>query len=244
MKALVFAAGLGTRLKPLTDTMPKALVPIGGKPLLEHILTKLIADGFDEIIINVHHFADQIVDFIEAKKRFGIRIEISDERDELLETGGGIKRAASFFNDGKPFLVHNVDILSNVDLRRLYHYHETHDAMATIVVSQRETARYLLFDGELRMRGWTNIKTGEVKSPFPCFDPTACQRLAFSGIHLLSPSVFEAMQTWSGKFSIIDFYLSVAAQETIRGYVPEDLCMMDVGKANSLHQAEAFLKQM
>jgi len=242
MKALVFAAGLGTRLKPLTDMMPKAMVPIDGKPLLEHVLVKLIDSGFDEIIVNVHHFADQIIDFIAAKKQFGVRIEISDERELLLETGGGIKKAAWFFDDGKPFLVHNVDILSNIDLQALYQSHLAHQGMATVVVSQRETARYFLFDNELRMKGWTNIKTGEVKSPFASFDPSTCQRLAFSGIHVLSPAIFEQMNGWSGKFSIIDFYLAVAAQQTIRGYVPVNLQMIDVGKLDSLHEAENFLR--
>jgi NDP-sugar pyrophosphorylase family protein len=241
MKALVFAAGLGTRLKPLTDTMPKALVPIDGKPLLEHVLRKLIANGFDEIIINVHHFADQIISFLAKNDNFGVRIEISDERDALLETGGGIKKASWFFDDGQPFLVHNVDILSNIDLGKLYRYHLEHQGLATVVVSERDTARYLLFDNDLRLNGWTNIKTGEVKSPFETLDVSMCRRLAFSGIHVISPRVFELMNGWDGKFSVIDFYLAVASQVEIRGFVPENLKMIDVGKIDSLHEAELFL---
>lgn len=241
MKALVFAAGLGTRLKPLTDTLPKALVLINGKPLLEHVLCKLIANGFDEIIVNVHHFADQIIDFIENKNRFGVRIEISDERDALLETGGGIKKAAWFFDDGKPFLVHNVDILSNIDLGALYNYHLGHKSIATVVVSQRDTARYLLFDKELRLDGWTNIKTGEVKSPFPALDIASCRPLAFSGIHVISPAIFNLMENWTGKFSVIDFYLAIAGKAEIKGFVPGNLKMIDVGKIDSLHDAELFL---
>jgi NDP-sugar pyrophosphorylase family protein len=241
MKALVFAAGLGTRLKPLTDTMPKALVPIDGKPLLEHVLRKLIANGFDEIIINVHHFADQIISFLAKNNNFGVRIAISDERDALLETGGGIKKASWFFDDGEPFLVHNVDILSNIDLGKLYRYHLGHQGLATVVVSERDTARYLLFDNDLRLNGWTNIKTGEVKSSFETLDVSLCRRLAFSGIHVISPRMFELMAGWTGKFSVIDFYLAVASQMEIRGFVPENLKMIDVGKIDSLHEAELFL---
>ena len=144
MKALIFAAGLGTRLKPLTDKIPKALIPIGGKPLLEHVILKLKASGFNEIIVNVHHFPDQIIDFLKSKNNFDIRIEVSDERNLLLDTGGGIKNTAWFFDDGKPFLVHNVDILSNVDLNDLYNEHIHSDSLATLVVSKRDTFRYLL----------------------------------------------------------------------------------------------------
>jgi Nucleoside-diphosphate-sugar pyrophosphorylase involved in lipopolysaccharide biosynthesis/translation initiation factor 2B, gamma/epsilon subunits (eIF-2Bgamma/eIF-2Bepsilon) len=241
MKSLIFAAGLGTRLKPLTDTMPKALVPINGTPLLEFVLRKLIASGFDEIIINVHHFADQIIDFVKQNNSFGVRIEISDERDALLETGGGIKKASWFFDDCEPFLVHNVDILSNIDLGELYNYHLSHNGIATVVVSNRDTARYLLFDNTLRLNGWTNIKTGEVKSPFETLDVSSCQQLAFSGIHVISPKVFDLMSSWDGKFSVIDFYLDIAAKETIKGFVPENLKMIDVGKIDSLHDAELFL---
>ena len=141
MKAMIFAAGLGTRLKPMTDTIPKALVPIAGKPLLEHVILRLKEAGFDELIVNVHHFPDQIIDFLRANNNFGIRIEISDERDVLLDTGGAIRKAAWFFDDGKPFLVHNVDILSNLNLGDLYHQHLTTNPLATLVVSERDTFR-------------------------------------------------------------------------------------------------------
>ena len=147
---MIFAAGLGTRLKPITDNLPKALVPIAGKPLLEHVILKLKTAGFDEIIINIHHFPDQIIDFMKANNNFGIRIEVSDERDELLDTGGGIRKVAWFFDDGKPFLVHNVDILSNIDLVELYNQHISTNSLATLVVSQRDTFRYLLFDKNRR----------------------------------------------------------------------------------------------
>ena len=140
---MVFAAGLGTRLKPLTDTMPKALVPVGGRTLLEHVVTRLAGQGFDEMIINVHHHAEQIIDYLKEKKNFGIRIEISDEREMLLDTGGGIRKAAHFFNDGEPFLVHNVDILSDANLKELYEIHKAQGNDATLLVKERETSRYL-----------------------------------------------------------------------------------------------------
>lgn len=241
MKALVFAAGLGTRLRPLTDTLPKALVPINGKPLLEHVIRKLVESGFDEIIVNVHHFADQIINFISQNKQFGIRIEVSDERDELLETGGGIKKAAWFFDDKKPFLVHNVDILSNINLRHLYNSHLENNDIATVVVSRRDTSRYLLFDDTLRLNGWVNTQTGEIKLPFANLDIHFCQKLAFSGIHVLSPDIFSRMETWQARFSVIDFYLSIAAKDKIRGYIPDNLQMIDVGKIDSLQKAQSFL---
>src|SRR5664280_1226211 len=163
MKAMIFAAGLGTRLKPVTDNLPKALVPIAGKPLLEHVILKLKSAGFDEIIVNIHHFPDQIIDFLKANNNFSIRIEVSDERNLLLDTGGGIRRAAWFFDDEKPFLVHNVDILSNVDLKELYQQHLRSNSLATLVVSKRDTFRYLLFNDDNRLCGWINEKTGETK---------------------------------------------------------------------------------
>ena len=165
---MIFAAGLGTRLKPLTDTMPKALVPVGGKPLLEILIRKLVASGFTEIVINVHHFADQIIRFVEEHDAFGADVRFSDESGKLLETGGGIKKAIPLLLESgvaeRPFLVHNVDILSNVDLRDFYRHGV--GAAALLLVSERQTQRYLLFDEEKRLVGWTNVKTGEVKSPY------------------------------------------------------------------------------
>jgi len=192
MKAMIFAAGLGTRLKPLTDSIPKALVLITGKPLLEHIILKLKNSGFDEIIVNVHHFPDQIINFLKEKNNFGIRIEVSDERELLLDTGGGIKKVESFFDDGKPFLVHNVDILSNIDLEVLYNNHSQTNPLATLVVSHRNTFRYLIFDDELKLKGWINEKTGETK-PIEFIYLEKYNKLAFSGIQVLSNEVFKLM---------------------------------------------------
>jgi NDP-sugar pyrophosphorylase family protein len=240
---MIFAAGLGTRLKPLTDNMPKALVPIAGKPLLEHVILKLKASGFDEIIVNVHHFPDQIIDFLKANDDFGIRIEVSDERELLLDTGGGIRKAAWFFDDGKPFLVHNADILSNVDLKALYNQHLRTNSLATLVVSQRDTFRYLLFDDNLRLNGWVNEKTKETK-PLNLKKIELYNKLAFAGIQVLSPLVFELMEHYEPKFSIMDFYLLNSQAQTINGFVPENLRMLDVGKLNVLDEAENFVKSL
>lgn len=241
MKAMIFAAGLGTRLKPLTDTMPKAMVRVGDKHLLQHVIEKLKASGFDEIVINVHHFAEQIIDFVRANNSFGIRIEFSDERELLLDTGGGIKKASWFLDDGKPFLVHNVDIISNIDLRKLYNKHLKNKGIATLVVKDRETSRYLIFDKNNYLKGWINKKTGEIKSSFSNFDN--CRELAFSGIHVINPSAFPLMGNFPEKFSIIDFYLSICDKETIWGYEPENFSLIDVGKPESLEKAALFYKK-
>lgn len=241
MKAFIFAAGLGTRLKPLTDTMPKALVPIAGKPLLEHLILKMKHSGFDEIVINVHHFAEQIIDFLAQKQNFGIRIHISDEHQMLLETGGGIKHAAHLFTSDEPILIHNVDILSNVDLAQFYKMHAK-SSLATLLVSERQSSRYLLFDEQNRLMGWTNRQTSEVKTPYESLDIDACQRFAFAGIHVVSPTIFDLMEEWSGAFSIIDFYLALAKRENIFSVVKNDLQLLDVGKISTLQQAESFLE--
>jgi len=238
---MIFAAGLGTRLKPLTDTVPKALIPIAGKPLLEHVILKLKAAGINEIIVNVHHFPDQIIDFLKSKNNFDIRIEVSDERDELLDTGGGVHKAAWFFDDGKPFLVHNVDILSNLDINELYSYHLKTGSLATLVVSQRNTFRYLLFNDKNRLCGWINEKTGETK-PVAFSDISGFNKLAFSGIQLLSPDIFKLMEGREAKFPIMDFYLSNVSDQVIKGFVPLDFRMLDVGKLDVLDEAERFVK--
>lgn len=243
MKAMIFAAGLGTRLKPLTDTMPKALVPVAGKPLLQHVIEKLKAAGFDEMIINIHHFAEQIIDFVRENGSFDVRIEFSDERDKLLGTGGGIRKARWFFDDGKPFLVHNVDILSNIDLKNLYEGHARNRSAATLVVSERKTSRYLLFDENIRLKGWINEKTGETKSPVTGMDVRDCKKLAFSGIHIIQPSVFGYMDAFPDKFSIVDFYLSVCCKEDVTGFVLPGLRLLDVGKPGSLEEAVSFLRE-
>ena len=242
MKALIFAAGLGTRLKPITDSIPKALVPIAGKPLLEHIIIKLIASGYDEIIVNVHHFPDSIIDFLKVNDNFGIRIEVSDERDLLLDTGGAIRKCEWFFEGEDSFLVHNVDILSNVDLKILQAQHANNNALATLVVSERATFRYLLFDNSLCLKGWTNERTGELR-PANLTNIAQLKKLAFSGIQILSSQVFDFMRTYDSKFPIINFYLDNMEKETISAFIPENYKMIDVGKIEEIDQAECFFEK-
>lgn len=238
---MVFAAGLGTRLKPLTDTMPKALVPVSGRPLIEHVLLKLTAAGFNRIVVNVHHFAPMLKSWLAEHEFPGVEILVSDESDMLLDTGGGLRKAASLFDNGAPVLIHNVDILSNIDLRRLYDAHADNDA--TLLVSSRSTSRYLLFDSGMRLNGWTNIKTGEVKSPYADLDPSGFTPLAFSGIHVFSPRLFASMDVFPAKFGIIDFYLKACRDCNIRGLAMPGLRLMDVGKLDTLAEAEDFLRQ-
>ena len=241
MKAMIFAAGLGSRLRPLTDTLPKALVPVGGKPLLQILLDRLTEAGFDEIVINVHHFADQITDYLQSHPQIP-HITISDESEQLLETGGGIRHAMRFFNDAKPFLIHNVDILHHLDLRSFYDQWAS-QGDAVLLVSNRSTQRYLLFDNENRLVGWTNIKTGEVKSPYHNLIPQQYRMYAFSGIHILNPSLLPLMYTWPKRFSIIDFYLAICKHCVIKACVCEKLELIDVGKSDTLAQADQFIKQ-
>ena len=239
MKAMIFAAGLGTRLKPLTDHMPKALVPVAGKPMLEHVINKLIAAGVDGIVINVHHFAQQIIDFLKEKDNFGIQIWISDETGELLETGGGIKKAAPYFNE--PFLVHNADILSNLDLKAMYDFHVASGNNATLLVSPRKTVRYLLLNEENKLCGWVNKETLQTKPEGFVYQPETQKEYAFGGIHIISPSLFKYMEGWTGKFSIMDFYLQTCQQAQLGGYIKEDLQLIDIGKLETLTKAEVFI---
>ena len=240
MKTMIFAAGLGTRLKPMTDTMPKALVPVGGRPLLQILLEKLARHGCTEAVINVHHFADMIEEWC-ASHHTDISIRFSDERAELLETGGGIRHAMPLLS-GERFLIHNVDILSNADLTRFYA--EGEGKAATLLVSERKTQRYLLFDESMRLVGWINEATGQVKSPYPDLQPDKCRRYAFSGIHQIDPVLFPRFEGWPAKFSIIDFYLSICRDVPVYGHLQEGFRLMDVGKLDTLTQAELFLKEI
>lgn len=244
MKAMIFAAGIGSRLKPLTDEMPKALVPLNGKPMLEHVILKLKAAGINQVIINIHHFGQKIIDFLAANDNFGMNIQISDERDYLLDTGGAIKKAMPFLQGNEPFLVHNVDIISNVDIQEFYQHHLANNPLATLLVSKRDTARYLLFDKQSKLCGWRNRDTGEVKSFFPDFDPLQYTEYAFAGVHILSPDIFEWMDEWTGKFSIINFYLSICAKTNIQAYPSHDLTLFDAGKPDTIAKAEEWLKTL
>ena len=242
---MIFAAGLGTRLRPLTDTMPKALVPVAGQPLLWHVLMKLKAEGFMRIVVNVHHFAGQIVDYLEQNHHFGLDVRISDESDQLLETGGGIRHALPLFDQEAPVLIHNVDILSNARLAPLYDLCIESRADALLLVSQRKTSRYLLFDDENILDGWTNVTTGEVRSPYPGLLPSDCRQRAFSGIHVVGPSLFQRLLAMPARFPIIDFYLQYCHQCAILAHeqVPP-LRLLDVGKADTLNEAGQFLSTL
>ena len=239
MKALIFAAGLGTRLRPLTNDRPKALVEINGKTLLQITIEKLTHFGFNDIMVNVHHFADLMLETIEQHDGFGANITISDERNELLETGGGLKKAVWFFEDNQPFLVHNVDVVHDLDLKHLYDYHLNNNALATLAIRKRSTSRYLLFNNNNELRGWQNIKTGEVK--IARRTEGQLWSFGFSGIHVISPEIFPLL-TESGKFSIINPYLRLAKTRLIQGYNHSDSTWIDVGKHESLAEARAFVK--
>ena len=242
MKAMIFAAGLGTRLRPLTDRMPKALVPVGGVPMLERVIGKLKAAGFTEFVVNVHHFASQIEDFLAENCNFGVHIDISRETDHPLETGGGIRRAEPFLKDGR-FLVHNVDILSDLDLRGFVAADDPSSLATLLVTDSEDTDRFLLFDDAMCLAGWINVRTGEVKSPYPDFDPSKYRRLSFCGIHVISPEVFELMRAWPEKFSIIDFYLNMAATRKIRAVYAPGLKVIDIGSPEKLAEADRIISR-
>lgn len=241
MEALIFAAGLGTRMRPLTDDRPKALIEVAGKTLLEWNIIKLRDSGFDRIVINVHHFVDQIVDFIESHAGFGVEIVLSIEKEEPLETGGGVKYALKQGLLDGIFLIHNVDILSNIDLSSFYKKHEA-TSLATLLVNRRETSRYLLFDDDMRLAGWTNVATGEVKSPYGAIDPTKYHKYAFSGIHTFNADFAgDLMERQGDSFSIIDLYLSAAADMEIKGVTFPEMKLVDVGRPEAIKEAEKFL---
>jgi NDP-sugar pyrophosphorylase family protein len=238
MKAMILAAGLGTRLRPLTDDRPKALVEVAGRTLLEITLHRLRAFGVREVIVNAHHYADRIVEYLKADHKFGMRIEVSRE-EALLDTGGGLKNAAWFFLESggaqlEPFILHNVDVLSNIDLGRMMQFHKQHAALATLAVQDRETSRYLLFNEPGQLCGRRAGRDGETELVRPVEQTHA---LAFSGVHILSPNIFARMQE-QGAFSIIDAYLNLASQgEKIVAFRADDSYWRDLGRPESIAQA-------
>lgn len=251
---MIFAAGMGTRLKPLTDIIPKALIPVAGKPLLQRVLERVDGKG-NRIVVNIHHHADQIRNFLDITRHHWMSdISVSDESEKLLETGGGIRKASPLFTNGEPVLIHNCDIISNADLDAFYQ--QSHGNDATLLVSSRKTQRYLLFDDTMRLVGWTNITTGEVKSPYPeivalsGYNDTetllshSLHMYAFSGIHTISPSMFTVMNQWPERFPIMDFYLQSCKDHVIRGIVSDDLRLLDVGKLDTLESARGFLNDL
>ena len=244
MKAMILAAGPGTRLRPLTDHRPKALVEVAGRTLLEITLSRLRAYGIREVIINVHHFADMIVDYLKTNNNFGMRIEVSRE-EVLLDTGGGLKKAAYFFLEDsnrfeEPFILHNVDVISTIDLRRMVQFHTEKQALATLAVQNRETSRYLIFDEQLQLCG---RRSGRDQNIEFVRSSQQAQALAFSGIHVISPRLFPMMME-EGVFSIITSYLHLAARdEKILAFRADEYYWRDLGRPENLMQAAQDLKQ-
>lgn len=241
MKALILAAGLGTRLKPLTDTKPKALVEINGKPLLLYVIEKLVAFGFNDIIVNVHHFSEQIISYINQLDKNNFTISISDESDLLRNTGGGLKHASWFFNDNSPFLIYNVDIISDIDLSKMLKYHLSEKNDITLAVLNRKTSRYLLFDDSHMLKGWINKSTNETKGLDDFVNDF--NELAFSGIQIINPSVLNSI-TEEGVFSVIDVYLRLKNELKISAFLHNPNAWMDFGKINELEDAETFMRNL
>lgn len=233
MKAMIFAAGLGTRLKPVTNYGPKALVEVNDLPLIEHVIIKLKAAGITEIIVNVHHFADQIIDFLKSRNNFDISMAISDETDQLLDTGGGLQKAKWFFDNNEPFIVYNTDIISNIDLKELIQFHKNSNSVATLAVKNRETSRYFLFNNQNLLCGWENKKTGEQKISR---NEESLNSFAFSGIQVINPEIFELI-TETGKFSITDLYLRLAKTNNISGFQHNESFWVDLGKLEDFKEA-------
>lgn len=236
---MLFSAGLGTRLRPYTDNCPKALVEIDGCSLLEINLGRLVASGFEEVVINLHHYGDQIIDFLGRRKDWGIRILLSDERMRLLDTGGGLLKARPLL-DGQPFLIHNVDILSDIDLAALFAYHRAGGQTATLAIRERSSSRQLLFDAQRELCGWAHSERGEYKWRH---SGREVQPMAYSGIAVLSPSVFNYMPGEEGAvFSIIDTFLRVDIAERVIGYPHREGYWLDVGKPAAVATAAAWIQ--
>ena len=233
-KAILFAAGLGTRLKPFTDNHPKALAVVNGKPLLQRNIEYLKSFGITDFVINVHHFADQIIEFLNSNENFGVNIQISDESDEVLETGGGLVKAKDLLGS-EPFLVMNVDILTDLNISELMKFHSENQPLVTLAVSDRESSRKLLFEENGELKGWENLNSGEkiIASENPLTEK------AFSGIHIINPNIFEKMPT-SGKFSIMKTYMELMKTEKILGFDHSGGILVDVGRPESVLEAEKY----
>ena len=265
MKAMIFAAGLGTRLKPLTDTLPKALVPVCGKPLIEHVARKLFAAGINEAVVNIHYFADKVEEWLAGQQWIvdnndalcdgKMLVQISDERNLLLETGGAVLHARRYLEGCGRFLIHNVDILSNCDIR-WFESQVKEEALATLLVSERNTTRFLLFAPDtMRLVGWLNTDTGDYSVVSPEIVPAECRALAFSGIHILSDKVPALMEEYvkerglvvdevnGTRFPIMSFYMWLSARYPVYGVVAQNLEFIDVGKLDALKPAEEFVSR-
>jgi len=239
MKAMLLAAGFGTRLKPFTDHRPKALAEINGKTLLQRNIAYLQQFGIYEVIVNVHHFAEHIIHSIQKNNGWRSKVEISDETDAILETGGGLKRASWFFEEEKNFVLMNVDILTDLALDKMIAFHESNNPLATLATTNRETSRYFLFNEEGILCGWKNIKTGEKKI---IREEGNLIPKAFSGIHIISTEIFPLMKQSETKFSMVDVYLSLCAEDKILSFDHSNTKFIDVGKPESLLQASQIFK--
>lgn len=236
---MIFAAGLGTRLNTETSDKPKALVEVGGKTLLQHAIERLINEGVSEIVVNVHHFSELVISFLKETD-FGIKIHISDEKEKLLDTGGGLKKAARFLSGNDPILIYNVDIISDLSLQVLLKEHLKLGALVTLAVRNRDTQRYFKFDKNKQLVGWLNRKTGETKISRPENFESAVE-MAYSGIHIVQPSIFSLMPE-ADKFSITDFYLELAKTKSIKGYFDDSDLWMDVGKPEQLEEVRRLFE--
>jgi len=237
MKAVIFAAGLGTRLKPLTNDKPKALVKVGNKTLLELAIRFLQKQGINEFVINIHHFGQLVLDYLEANNNFGSTIHISDERDQLLNTGGGLVAMEKWLKE-EPFIIYNVDILSKINLSQMINVHKKSESLVTLAVSDRVSSRYFLFDNSQKLCGWKNIKTGEVKLVLSKTEQF--QDLAFSGIHIISPDIFNYKPD-DKVFSIVDWYLELAKDHRLSGFNHSGTFWLDVGKIPTLEEAKKYI---
>lgn len=247
MKAMIFAAGLGTRLGEITRTLPKALVEVGGEPMLKRVILKLKDAGVSFMVINVHHHAGCITDYLKANGNFGVDIRISDESDMLLDTGGGLLKARHFLEGQEPVIVHNADILTDFDIPAMLSAHLGSGADATLLAASRQTSRYLLFNPSGRMVGWENIKSGEIRSPLPSKELSEAKRLAFGGVHIINPTIFPRLADYTSeaKFSITPFYTDECANLDIRAYTPEEnYNWIDIGKPDSLIKAENIVSRL
>ena len=239
MDGMIFAAGVGSRLRPLTNDRPKALVKVAGKTLLERVVGRMKEAGVERLVVNVYHFGEQVLEFLAGHDNFGMDIVVSDERGGLLDTGGGVLKARELFHPGAAVLAHNVDILSDTDLKALFTYHLHTPNEATLLVSQRQTSRYLLFDRQARLCGWVNKNTQQTKPEGFTFRPGEYKEYAFSGIHVISPSLLRHMG--GGAFSIMDFYLQECHRTCIGGHFVPGLRLIDIGKPEALEQANLLL---
>lgn len=238
MKALILAAGLGTRLMPLTESMPKALVSINGATLLEIVVRKLAGEGFNDIIVNVHHHSGKVIEFLKHKHFQDVNISVSDESSQLLDTGGAILKARWFLDGDKPFLVHNVDIISDINLKSLLTNHFERGGLAMLSVSDRQTKRYFLFDDDLRLKGWTDTSSGEIRWAGKAIQ--GARQLAFNGIHIINPEIFKLLKE-EGRFSIISAYLRLAGIHPIYGQIQPGKTWFDLGKPDQLAVVSGFL---